>query len=96
MVQYAPPPPSNRPVVARLQVMKAVEDLYHLSWITRQQQLNLEALILSRADTSPATCCRRDTQLQAAQFIDSYKQLGPIVSRHGALPALWVERVEVL
>ena len=61
------------------QVMQAVEELYHLSWITRQQQINLEGLILSRTESTPAGCCRRDTQLQAAQFIDSYKQLGPIV-----------------
>ncbi|KAF0301245.1 GTPase-activating protein and VPS9 domain-containing protein 1 [Amphibalanus amphitrite] len=61
-----------------IKVMRAVEDLYHLSWITRQQQVNLEGLILSRGDSTPAGCCRRDTQLQAASFVDSYKQLGPI------------------
>ncbi|XP_037082533.1 GTPase-activating protein and VPS9 domain-containing protein 1-like [Pollicipes pollicipes] len=59
-------------------VMKAVEDLYHLSWITRQQQINLEGLILSRAGITPAVCCRRDSHLQSAQFVDSYRQLGPI------------------
>ncbi|XP_067131545.1 GTPase-activating protein and VPS9 domain-containing protein 1 isoform X3 [Centruroides vittatus] len=57
-------------------VMKTVEHLYHLSWIAKQQRINLENLILSRVDSHPAACCQYANALERVNFIDSYKTLG--------------------
>ncbi|KFM80019.1 GTPase-activating protein and VPS9 domain-containing protein 1, partial [Stegodyphus mimosarum] len=57
-------------------VLKTAENLYHLSWIARQQRLTLDSLLLSHSDTNLASCCHRSNILEAANFIDSYKQLG--------------------
>lgn len=56
--------------------MKTVEHLYHLSWIAKQQRINLENLILSRVDSHPAACCQYANALERVNFIDSYKTLG--------------------
>ncbi|XP_054720552.1 GTPase-activating protein and VPS9 domain-containing protein 1-like [Uloborus diversus] len=57
-------------------VFKAAENLYHLSWIARQQRLLLNNLLLSHADSNLSACCHRSNVVEDANFIDSYKQLG--------------------
>ncbi|GFY72679.1 GTPase-activating protein and VPS9 domain-containing protein 1 [Trichonephila inaurata madagascariensis] len=57
-------------------VMKAAENLYHLSWIARQQRQTLDNLLLSHADSNIASCYHRSNVVETANFIDSYKQLG--------------------
>lgn len=59
-----------------LQVIKAAENLYHLSWIARQQRLTLDNLLKSHTDSHLAYSCNRSNLLENVNFIDSYKQLG--------------------
>ena len=51
------------------------ERLAHSSWIAHNQRQNLDDMILSRPDCSPAVCCQRANLLQAVKFQDAYKQL---------------------
>ena len=64
-------------------VMKTVEKLTHISWISRQQRTNLDTLILGRLETSPGECCRRAAVLDDVNFVDSYKILGYHESSYG-------------
>ncbi|GIY04819.1 GTPase-activating protein and VPS9 domain-containing protein 1 [Caerostris darwini] len=57
-------------------VMKTAENLYHLSWIARQQRQTLDNLLLSHADSNLASCYHRSNTVETVNFIDSYKQLG--------------------
>ncbi|XP_002735447.1 GTPase-activating protein and VPS9 domain-containing protein 1-like [Saccoglossus kowalevskii] len=57
------------------EVTKTAENLYHLSWITRQQRQNLEKLILGSWDMSPAACCYRANALERVSFVDAYKHV---------------------
>ncbi|KAF8788397.1 GTPase-activating protein and VPS9 like protein [Argiope bruennichi] len=57
-------------------VMKTAENLYHLSWIARQQRQTLDNLLLSHTDSNLASCYQRSNVVETANFIDSYKQLG--------------------
>ncbi|XP_076353746.1 GTPase activating protein and VPS9 domains 1 isoform X3 [Tachypleus tridentatus] len=56
-------------------VLNAVEHLYHVAWIARQQRVNLDNLILSRPDAHPAACCQQASALENVNFIDSYRVL---------------------
>ncbi|XP_044728501.1 serine-rich adhesin for platelets isoform X2 [Chrysoperla carnea] len=45
------------------------------AWVTSQQRLNLNRLILSRPDSSPAICCQKANLLESTRFIDAFKVL---------------------
>jgi hypothetical protein len=64
-------------------VMKTVEKLTHVSWISRQQRTNLDLLILRRLEASPGDCCRRAAVLDSVNFVDAYKVLGYHESQYG-------------
>lgn len=46
-----------------------------MSWISRQQKIILDQLILGHTDYSPSVCCQRTNSLESVRFCDSYKQL---------------------
>lgn len=56
-------------------VVCASSRLAQLAWVTFQQRVNLNRLVLSRPDCSPAMCCQRADSLESTQFIDAYKVL---------------------
>lgn len=51
------------------------EQLYHMSWIARQQKTNLNQLILADRDVTPEVCCSRSNALEVTRFRDGYKVL---------------------
>uniref|UniRef100_A0AAY4ET27 GTPase-activating protein and VPS9 domain-containing protein 1 n=1 Tax=Denticeps clupeoides TaxID=299321 RepID=A0AAY4ET27_9TELE len=57
-------------------VLKTAEKLYRAAWIAKQQRINLDRLILTSAEASPAECCQHARLLEDAQFVDGYKTLG--------------------
>ncbi|KAG8447834.1 hypothetical protein GDO86_015080 [Hymenochirus boettgeri] len=57
-------------------VLKTAERLYRTSWISKQQRINLDRLILTSVEASPAECCQHSKVLEDTQFVDGYKQLG--------------------
>lgn len=65
------------------EVSKAAENLYHLSWITRQQRITLDRLILADVTVTPAVCCQRSNALENANFVDGYKHLSYHESKFG-------------
>nr|XP_033816141.1 GTPase-activating protein and VPS9 domain-containing protein 1 isoform X4 [Geotrypetes seraphini] len=69
---------SEKQLIQRLNadVLKTAEKLYHTSWISKQQRINLDRLILTSVDASPAECCRHAKILENTHFVDGYKQLG--------------------
>uniref|UniRef100_A0A1A7XB16 GTPase-activating protein and VPS9 domain-containing protein 1 n=1 Tax=Iconisemion striatum TaxID=60296 RepID=A0A1A7XB16_9TELE len=69
---------SEKQLIQRLNsdVLKTAERLYHAAWIAKQQRINLDRLILTSADASPAECCQHAKMLEDTQFIDGYKTLG--------------------
>ncbi|XP_051165679.1 GTPase-activating protein and VPS9 domain-containing protein 1 isoform X2 [Leptopilina boulardi] len=48
-------------------------DLAQQAWVTAQQRVNLNHLIVSRPDSTPASCCHRANILENSHFIDAYK-----------------------
>ncbi|XP_014298112.1 GTPase-activating protein and VPS9 domain-containing protein 1 [Microplitis demolitor] len=56
-------------------VVFILSDLAQLTWVTDQQRVNLNKLIVSRPDCTPASCCQRANALGNSQFIDVYKCL---------------------
>ena len=56
-------------------VKKVAEDLYHESWIVRQQRGCLEMLLLSAQGCTPKDCYAKVNQLEWTNFLDGYKQL---------------------
>ena len=64
-------------------VMKTAENLYHVSWITRQQRVNLQNLILTSTEATPAVCCQKAHALETVTFVDGYKYLSYHDSRYG-------------
>ncbi|OXU23185.1 hypothetical protein TSAR_004014 [Trichomalopsis sarcophagae] len=50
-------------------------DLAQQAWITAQQRVNLNRLIVARPDCTPASCCQRANVLENSRFIDAFKQL---------------------
>nr|XP_046206534.1 GTPase-activating protein and VPS9 domain-containing protein 1-like isoform X6 [Oncorhynchus gorbuscha] len=69
---------SEKQLIQRLNgdVLKTAERLYRAAWITKQQRINLDRLILTSADASPAECCQHAKVLEDTQFLDGYKTLG--------------------
>ncbi|XP_014203892.1 GTPase-activating protein and VPS9 domain-containing protein 1 isoform X2 [Copidosoma floridanum] len=56
-------------------VLSLSSDLAQQAWITAQQRVNLNRLIVSRPDCTPASCCQRANILENSRFIDAFKQL---------------------
>ncbi|XP_075895226.1 GTPase-activating protein and VPS9 domain-containing protein 1 isoform X6 [Nelusetta ayraudi] len=69
---------SEKQLIQRLngEVLKTAERLYRAAWIAKQQRINLDRLILTSAEASPAECCQRAKMLEDTQFVDGYKTLG--------------------
>ncbi|KAL1132013.1 hypothetical protein AAG570_011623 [Ranatra chinensis] len=57
-------------------VVTASSELAQVAWVTAQQRVNLNRLILSCPDATPATCCRRARALESTHFVDAHKILG--------------------
>ncbi|XP_044595609.1 GTPase-activating protein and VPS9 domain-containing protein 1 isoform X2 [Cotesia glomerata] len=54
-------------------VLYVLSDLAQLTWVTDQQRVNLNKLIVSRPDCTPALCCQRANALENSQFLGAYK-----------------------
>ncbi|XP_047655688.1 GTPase-activating protein and VPS9 domain-containing protein 1 isoform X2 [Tachysurus fulvidraco] len=69
---------SEKQLIQRLncEVLKTAERLYRAAWIAKQQRINLDRLILTSAEASPAECCLHAKVLESTQFVDGYKTLG--------------------
>ncbi|KAM6954701.1 GTPase-activating protein and VPS9 domain-containing protein 1 isoform 2-T2 [Aplochiton taeniatus] len=69
---------SEKQIIQRLngEVLKTAERLYRTAWIAKQQRINLDRLILTSAEASPAECCQHAKVLEDTQFLDGYKTLG--------------------
>eukprot|EP00066_Takifugu_rubripes_P024234 XP_011613500.1 PREDICTED: GTPase-activating protein and VPS9 domain-containing protein 1 isoform X2 [Takifugu rubripes] len=69
---------SEKQLIQRLNndVLKTAEKLYQAAWIAKQQRINLDRLILTSAEASPAECCQHAKRLEDTQFVDGYKTLG--------------------
>ncbi|XP_060787715.1 GTPase-activating protein and VPS9 domain-containing protein 1 isoform X5 [Neoarius graeffei] len=69
---------SEKQLIQRLncEVLKTAEKLYRAAWIAKQQRINLDRLILTSAEASPAECCLHAKVLESTQFVDGYKTLG--------------------
>ncbi|XP_043914272.1 GTPase-activating protein and VPS9 domain-containing protein 1 isoform X1 [Protopterus annectens] len=68
---------SEKQLIQRLNadVLKTAEKLYRTAWIAKQQRINLDRLILTSAEASPAECCQHAKLLEDTQFVDGYKHL---------------------
>nr|XP_020656600.1 GTPase-activating protein and VPS9 domain-containing protein 1 isoform X5 [Pogona vitticeps] len=69
---------SEKQLIQKLnaEVLKTAEKLYRTAWISKQQRINLDRLIITSAEASPAECCQHAKVLEDTQFVDGYKQLG--------------------
>ncbi|KFU90501.1 GTPase-activating protein and VPS9 domain-containing protein 1 [Chaetura pelagica] len=84
---------SEKQLIQRLNadVLKTAEKLYRTAWISKQQRINLDRLIITRVTETlsmfffkvlkllllfPAECCQHAKILEDTQFVDGYKQLG--------------------
>ncbi|ROL49136.1 GTPase-activating protein and VPS9 domain-containing protein 1 [Anabarilius grahami] len=69
---------SEKQLIQRLnnEVLKTAERLYRAAWIAKQQRINLDRLILTSVEASPAECCQHAKFLEDTQFVDGYKTLG--------------------
>ncbi|KAK1119373.1 hypothetical protein K0M31_013207 [Melipona bicolor] len=56
-------------------VLYASSNLAQQAWITAQQRVNLNQLIMSKPYCTPASCCQRANTLENSNFIDVYKYL---------------------
>ncbi|XP_011167348.2 GTPase-activating protein and VPS9 domain-containing protein 1 isoform X3 [Solenopsis invicta] len=56
-------------------VLYVSSQLAQQAWITAQQRVNLNRLIVARPDCTPASCCLRANALENSHFIDAYKYL---------------------
>ncbi|KAJ8379666.1 hypothetical protein SKAU_G00004440 [Synaphobranchus kaupii] len=76
---------SEKQLIQRLnaEVLKTAERLYRAAWIAKQQRINLDRLILTSAEASPAECCQHAGVLEDTQFMDGYKTLGFQESMYG-------------
>ncbi|XP_033227479.1 GTPase-activating protein and VPS9 domain-containing protein 1 isoform X2 [Belonocnema kinseyi] len=54
-------------------VLYMSSDLAQQAWVTAQQRVNLNRLIVARPDSTPASCCQRANALENSHFIDAYK-----------------------
>uniref|UniRef100_A0A8C9WVL7 GTPase-activating protein and VPS9 domain-containing protein 1 n=1 Tax=Sander lucioperca TaxID=283035 RepID=A0A8C9WVL7_SANLU len=83
---------SEKQLIQRLNsdVLKTAERLYRAAWIAKQQRINLDRLILTSAEASPAECCQHAKMLEDTQFVDGYKTLGFQETIYGEfLARLW-------
>ena len=67
------------------EVSRSAQQLYHLSWISRQQRHNLEQMIRADQRATPEASCRRDAALENVNFVDGYKYLTYHESKIGDL-----------
>ena len=76
---------SERELLHRLheEVLHAADQLYHVSWITRQQKHNLQQLILANKNVTPKMCSLRANSLEHVKFVDGYKYLSYHESKIG-------------
>ncbi|XP_050544818.1 GTPase-activating protein and VPS9 domain-containing protein 1 [Daktulosphaira vitifoliae] len=58
------------------QVTSISNRLAQEAWITTQQRINLNRLVLSNPDCTPADCCEIAHRLDEAQFIEAHEALG--------------------
>lgn len=79
-----------------LQVKTSAEQLYHQSWISRQQKDVLDLLIRSSQTVTPAQCCTQTNQLESMSFVDGYKHLSYHDSKYGELLKFLVENPTLL
>ncbi|KAM0728580.1 GTPase-activating protein and VPS9 domain-containing protein 1 [Formica fusca] len=56
-------------------VLYISSQLAQQAWVTAQQRVNLNRLIVARPDCTPASCCLRANALENSHFIDAYKYL---------------------
>ncbi|XP_058798185.1 receptor-mediated endocytosis protein 6 homolog isoform X2 [Phymastichus coffea] len=56
-------------------VLHLSSELSQQAWITAQQRVNLNRLIVARPDCTPASCCQRANTLENSRFTDAFKQL---------------------
>ncbi|XP_066584150.1 GTPase-activating protein and VPS9 domain-containing protein 1 isoform X2 [Prorops nasuta] len=56
-------------------VLHISSDLAQQAWITAQQRVNLNCLIVARPDCTPAFCCQKANLIENSNFIDAYKHL---------------------
>lgn len=56
-------------------VLSLSSDLAQHAWVTDQQRVNLNRLIVARPDCSPASCCQRANTLEHSHFVDGFKHL---------------------
>ncbi|XP_020296298.1 GTPase-activating protein and VPS9 domain-containing protein 1 isoform X2 [Pseudomyrmex gracilis] len=56
-------------------VLYMSSQLAQQAWVTAQERVNLNRLILARPDCTPASCCLRANALENSHFIDAYKYL---------------------
>lgn len=64
-------------------VKRVAEELYHVSWITREQRGVLDTLIMAPQSITPKECCGKINHLQYSHFVDSYKHLSYHDSKYG-------------
>lgn len=50
------------------------------AWITTQQRINLNKLVISNPDCTPADCCEIAHNLDDAHFIEAHESIGYEVS----------------
>lgn len=62
---------------------KLAEDLYHESWIVRQQRSCLEQLQASSNTVTPRECYYQTNNLEFTNFVDSYKHLSYHETKYG-------------
>ncbi|XP_062567708.1 GTPase-activating protein and VPS9 domain-containing protein 1-like isoform X3 [Saccostrea cucullata] len=62
---------------------RVAEDLYHESWIVRQQRVCLEQLQASATNMTPKECYSQTNNLEFTNFVDSYKHLSYHESKYG-------------
>ena len=76
---------SERELLHRLheQVLRTADELYHVSWITRQQKHNLQQLILANKNFTPKMCSVRANSLEHVKFVDGYRSLSYHESKIG-------------
>lgn len=56
-------------------VLYASSNLAQQAWITAQQRVNLNQLIMSKPYCTPASCCQKANILENSNFVDVYKYL---------------------
>lgn len=58
------------------QVISVSNRLAQEAWVTTQQRINLNKLIMSNPDCTPADCCEIAHQLDDAHFVEAHESIG--------------------